>query len=251
MRNVIFVLLVFLGVPLHAQTRQRPVLKLSYTYVNVGMAERRNVSLLFRGQESLTVFSMKDSLNTGAAPNDFEVSGEDNRGRQFYKNTATGVVVFRDFVPSPKGFEPCIVPDPMKPMVWTYTAEVKRVGKYTCKAATTEFRGRKYTAWYTDDIPVSHGPWKFSGLPGAIVELHSADRNIQFTLNRVEQLPEGEISPPSGEKEIAMAEYVRRREQGLTDFISHLAAKLPRGAEISVVKSGDYNFETDFSDIEK
>lgn len=47
--------------------------------------------------------------------------------------------------------------------------EKKKIGNYECKKATTEFRGRKYDAWYTEKIPVSLGPWKFNGLPGVIL----------------------------------------------------------------------------------
>ena len=45
---------------------------------------------------------------------------------------------------------------------------------YTCMKATCTWRGRDYTAWYTPQIPVPYGPWKFGGLPGLIMAVSDA-----------------------------------------------------------------------------
>ncbi|RQE01044.1 GLPGLI family protein, partial [Prevotella intermedia] len=42
-----------------------------------------------------------------------------------------------------------------------------------CKKATTNFRGRYWEVWYTEDIPISQGPWKLCGLPGMILKANS------------------------------------------------------------------------------
>ena len=39
-----------------------------------------------------------------------------------------------------------------------------------CKKATTNFRGRYWEVWYTEEIPISQGPWKLCGLPGMILK---------------------------------------------------------------------------------
>jgi len=39
------------------------------------------------------------------------------------------------------------------------------VAGYVCQKATCLFRGRDYTAWFSNDIPISNGPWKFGGFP--------------------------------------------------------------------------------------
>jgi GLPGLI family protein len=52
---------------------------------------------------------------------------------------------------------------------WNILDEEKKIGSYNCKKATTIFRGRTYTVWFTNDIPIQFGPWKFNGLPGLIL----------------------------------------------------------------------------------
>lgn len=63
------------------------------------------------------------------------------------------------------------VQEPLPIMNWKFLDEKKTIGEYNCKKASVEFRGRIYFAWYTIEIPISLGPWKFNGLPGLILEI--------------------------------------------------------------------------------
>src|SRR5690554_2410574 len=56
-------------------------------------------------------------------------------------------------------------------MKWELSGEQKQIGTYNCEKATTVFRGRTYEVWYTSEIPVTAGPWKFNGLPGLILSV--------------------------------------------------------------------------------
>jgi len=42
-----------------------------------------------------------------------------------------------------------------------------------CKRTYINYAGRRYTAWYTPEIPIQDGPYKFSGLPGLILKVQS------------------------------------------------------------------------------
>ena len=54
---------------------------------------------------------------------------------------------------------------------------------YKCTKATTQYAGREYTAWFTMDIPISDGPYKFQGLPGLIVNIHDSQNQHSFQLD--------------------------------------------------------------------
>lgn len=64
---------------------------------------------------------------------------------------------------------------------WTIdTAETRNIQGYDCSKASTPFRGRDYIAWFTPDIPVPFGPWKFGGLPGLILEVQDTENLYDY-----------------------------------------------------------------------
>lgn len=71
-------------------------------------------------------------------------------------------------------------------MNWKIEKETKKIGKFICKKATTSFRGRNYTAWFTPEIPVSFGPWKLNGLPGIILEAYDTNKHVYWYFKTVE-----------------------------------------------------------------
>lgn len=75
---------------------------------------------------------------------------------------------------------------------WKITNEKQKIGDYETQKATTEFGGRKWTAWFTEAIPFPDGPYKFSGLPGLIVKIEDADKNYSWVLTANKKLKEFE-----------------------------------------------------------
>ncbi|KNB62148.1 GLPGLI family protein [Chryseobacterium aquaticum] len=65
---------------------------------------------------------------------------------------------------------------------WKILNDKQKIGEYNTQKATTEFGGRKWTAWFSSDIPFQDGPYKFSGLPGLIVKIEDADKNYSWVL---------------------------------------------------------------------
>jgi GLPGLI family protein len=57
----------------------------------------------------------------------------------------------------------------------------------TCVKATCGFAGRNYEAWFTTEIPISDGPYKFRGLPGLIVRLTDSDKEHVFELLEIKK----------------------------------------------------------------
>ena len=82
--------------------------------------------------------------------------------------------------------------DSLHTQIWTIGDSTREVLGYTCQQATADFRGRRWTAWFATDIPVSDGPWKLGGLPGLILEAYDEGQQHVFTavgLERVKDEP--------------------------------------------------------------
>lgn len=67
-------------------------------------------------------------------------------------------------------------------LVWTLSADTMRIQNLSCQKSTTSYEGRDYIAWYTTEIPISDGPYKFWGLPGLIVKIYDTEMQYIFTL---------------------------------------------------------------------
>ena len=65
---------------------------------------------------------------------------------------------------------------------WDLLEEEKEVSGLACYKATINYGGRKFTAWYTVDIPINDGPYVFNGLPGLIVEISDNQGHYSFKL---------------------------------------------------------------------
>ncbi|MBQ8737227.1 MAG: GLPGLI family protein [Bacteroidaceae bacterium] len=70
--------------------------------------------------------------------------------------------------------------EPIPKQKWTLTNETQTIIGYECQKATCRFRGRDFEAWFTTDIPVECGPWKFGGLPGLILKVYDKGRLYTF-----------------------------------------------------------------------
>ncbi|WP_407481637.1 GLPGLI family protein [Elizabethkingia meningoseptica] len=81
-----------------------------------------------------------------------------------YSNTFYGVTS----IPS-KGY--VIYKDIVGKIDWELKEKSDKILGFKCNLATTKFRGRNYTVWYTTEIPVPIGPWKLGGLPGLILKV--------------------------------------------------------------------------------
>lgn len=69
-----------------------------------------------------------------------------------------------------------------RPITWKISSETTKIGDYKVQKAETDFGGRKWTAWFTTDLPYQDGPYKFGGLPGLIVKVEDAQGEYSFDL---------------------------------------------------------------------
>ena len=70
---------------------------------------------------------------------------------------------------------------------WEIDTKTQEILGYVCQRAITHWRGRVFEAWFTPNIPVKAGPWKFGGLPGLILKLRDSDNLYRFEAVRLSQ----------------------------------------------------------------
>ncbi|WP_313099764.1 GLPGLI family protein [Epilithonimonas sp.] len=66
------------------------------------------------------------------------------------------------------------------PMSWKILPDKKTIDKFEVQKATLDFGGRTWTAWFSQDFPFQDGPYKFSGLPGLILEMEDSTGTHSF-----------------------------------------------------------------------
>jgi len=123
-----------------------------------------------------------------------------------------------------------LVTDSLRKTEWKLENETKKIGGYTCYKATrtikfdaskTDTKDKPVdvttslprkdmvtTAWYTPEIPVSHGPSYYWGLPGLILEVSTEHTTIlcsRITLNPKEKV---EIKAPTKGEKITQEKFI-------------------------------------------
>lgn len=129
--------------------------------------------------------------------------------KTFYKNLSSGKVKTKDKLDRKQ----YIFDEPETPVQWNIEDETKEIQGYMAQKATTHFAGRDYEAWFTLEIPISDGPYIFSGLPGLIIALNDTENQYQFTLKSIEKLPETKIFQLPDAEQIAKSDFVKLREE--------------------------------------
>ena len=68
---------------------------------------------------------------------------------------------------------------------WKIEEDTMNIIGYPCQKAICKWRGREYVAWFTIDIPVNDGPYKFCGLPGLIMKVEDSEQLFCFTIQGI------------------------------------------------------------------
>ena len=72
--------------------------------------------------------------------------------------------------------------EPLAKVDWTLTEDTLTISGLLCHRAIGRLYGKQWTAWYTEEIPSSAGPWKLRGLPGLIVKAEDSESVHCFML---------------------------------------------------------------------
>ena len=163
-----------------------------------------------------------------------------------YKNLKNNIEILeQDFLG--KEF---LVSDSLQKFKWKIDQETKKIGYYLCSKATailpvsdadkkeyddylkgkntkkttflsmSEPKEELISAWFTTEIPVSHGPEGFWGLPGLILEVNDGNKIFLCSEIIINPKDKQEIKLPVAGKKVSRSEYdaiVKQKLQSLQD----------------------------------
>lgn len=113
----------------------------------------------------------------------------------FFKDKKNKMIYYQNNILTKK----IAIKDTLNKMSWEITNAKKKVLGFACQEAKTSFRGRNYIAYFTEDLAINDGPWKFGGLPGLILEIKSVDGYLSYEANKITRLQENEFNLPDTE----------------------------------------------------
>lgn len=68
---------------------------------------------------------------------------------------------------------------------WQIISDRQQIGDFISQKAEADVYGRKWTAWFSTDIPIQDGPYKFHGLPELIVKIEDQTKSYLSELKDI------------------------------------------------------------------
>lgn len=154
------------------------------------------------------------------------------------KSTDTNVMKVYDTA----GMEQYVVEEPIENIDWTLSEDsLKNVLGYDCIMATADYHGRKWTAWFTPEIPLQAGPWKLAGLPGLILEADADNGVYSFVATGIQNTTR-QISPvylADRYEKVSRKDLLKAQRSFFDNPLGQINAKF---GDKGVVVSGDVKF---------
>ncbi|SUX47142.1 GLPGLI family protein [Chryseobacterium indoltheticum] len=126
-----------------------------------------------------------------------------------------------------------------RPLNWKILSETTKIGDYKVQKAETDFGGRKWTAWFTTDLPYQDGPYKFNGLPGLVVKAEDSTGDYSFDLMKNYKISDfPEMATFGNVIKVKRTDYVKQQEKFKADPMSFLGSQRGGGGNSSPRSQG-------------
>lgn len=137
-------------------------------------------------------------------------------------------------------------PVEMDELQWELIDSTKMVLDYECQLATANYHGRKWHAWFAQEIPVQDGPWQLCGLPGLIMDAVTTDGEYGFTIKGIQQCDEPLGDPYENPDKIFKSTRIavlRMKDYGRRNRAAQVSAMT--GGKVNI-KQTEYKENIDF-----
>lgn len=123
--------------------------------------------------------------------------------------------------------------------IWKLTGETKTVGKWNCQKAQTHYKGREWIAYFTTEIPINDGPYKFWGLPGFIVEIFDEEHLHKFSLIEVKKIEKPYLLEiPKNVKTITYGQLLAYQKNYMPSVSDVAGVQVNNGTSTYIMKDG-------------
>lgn len=106
-----------------------------------------------------------------------------------------------------------------KPEGWKEAGKTKKIAGYTCKKATTNYKGETYTVWYTTDLDFTYSP--INGLApekGVVLEIEGSGESFKATKVESKAIAETDVKHTTQAQVVSNAQYEDLRNKAQADF---------------------------------
>ena len=148
-----------------------------------------------------------------------------------------------------------IIHEDLEKPVWNITNETDSILGFTCIKAETSFRGRKWIAFFSPEIPIQEGPWKLCGLPGLILKVYDSKKHYIYEAKDINTSTPGLVEYLDYVDRLVMKDRKKGlrlrneyKKKDIRTLISGLTGvKLNRPKDDSEAKKKNHDFEeTDY-----
>ncbi len=173
------------------------IYKLEFQVDSTEPKSRRSEEMLLFLCDNYSVFKSKNNCRNDSSaqkPNNIN-----NTGKIVFSNMASTATYFRftiikdsvnllkysDFIDIDR-YE---YSEPKNTINWLISDDTATVSGFHCQKAYAMYGGRKWEAWFSSEIAVSEGPYKFNGLPGLIIKISDSQEYFSFLLTEIINRP--------------------------------------------------------------
>lgn len=140
------------------------------------------------------------------------------------------------------GLEKYVYEEPVAELGWEIGDSTKTILGYECVMASVNYHGRRWTAWFSPEIPVIAGPWKLTGLPGLILEATADGNQYSFIATGI-QKTDKPITPvylANDYEKTDRIKFLRARRSFLDNPLGKINAQFAgSGVSVSKVQNED------------
>lgn len=221
-------------------------LKTEWMYLDINKKGSKYYSKSAFESDSIVNESIKKQMASGMKS--ISVSRQSIGGEINYEVEKT-YPDYKTFLVSNIGNDTYKIAEDRKPN-WKISTEKKQLGTFNVQKATTDFAGRSWTAWFTTEVPIQDGPYKFSGLPGLIVQMEDQTGTHKMELKGLKKIAEtkteelntqGKDIPLLRKKplEVNRSQYVKQLKQYQNDPVQGMREILNRpNSKVSINVNG-------------